>query len=230
MVNVMMRRFAGVVVVAGALSGGAQQAEALQYYDFTGEPHNVATLTETSLGSNTFNFREDYIWNTDPGTLEADGATLGQWANSAWEYSVYQNTGVRNTLDLEGQFSYVIYQFSIPLPAGRELDEVTVEASINRGIVARVRQNASSSFAGHDAVLVAGPDLEPALVNTIDPAQIDLSVPGFATFQLQFEQEAGNFGYVDFINITATTQEAIPEPASLGLMGIGAIALLRRRR
>lgn len=229
MVHVMMRCLAGAAAVTGALSICAQEAKALQYYDFTGEPHNVATLTETSPGSNTFNFRDDYTWNTDPGTLEADGATLGPWAASAWEYSVYQNTGVRNTLDLEGQFSYVVYQFSIPLPTGREIDEVTVEASINRGIVARVRQNASSSFAGHDAVLVAGSNLEPALVNTLDPAQIDLSVAGFATFQLQFMQEAGNFGYIDFINITATTQEAVPEPAALSLVGIGA-ALLRRRR
>jgi hypothetical protein len=190
----------------------ASPASALQYYDFTGSPGATVTLAETAPNSGIFNFRDDYIWNTNTATLEADGAKLGPWAASTFDYSVYQNTGVRNTLDLEGAFDHVIYHFAVPVPSGRQLDSITVEASINRGVHARAKANDAAGWADQPALLIPGSDLEPPLSAVVPPVSIDLlSTPGLATFQLKFEQESGNFGYLDFLNVTANLVPISPQ-------------------
>ena len=215
----------GVAVFAAT----PDSASALQYYDFTGTPGVTVTLAETAPDSGVFNFRDDYIWNTNTATLEADGATLGPWAASAYDYSVYQNTGVRNTLDLEGAFNRVIYHFAVPVPSGRQLDSITVEASINRGVHARARANDAAGWTDQPALLIPTANLEPPLSASVPAASIDLSTPGMATFQLKFQQESNNFGYIDFVNVTATTS-AVPEPMALSSLAIGAALLLNRRR
>jgi hypothetical protein len=196
----------GLAVLPGS------RAFALQYYDFTGTPGATVTLAETAPNSGTYNFRDDYVWNTNIATLEADGATLGPWAASTFDYSVYQNTGVRNTLDLEGQFDFVIYHFAVPIPNGRQLDNITVEASLNRGVHARARANDAQGWADQPALLIPTASLEPPLSASVPAVSIDqLSTPGMASFQLKFEQESGNFGYLDFLNITASLVPIAPQ-------------------
>jgi len=200
----------GLALCLSGLTGG--NALALQYYDFTGTPGATVTLAETAPNSGVYNFRDDYIWNTNVATLEQDGATLGPWAASAYEYSVYQNTGVRNTLDLEGQFDYVIYHFAVPVPDGRLLDNITVEASINRGVHARARANDAQGWADQPALLIPTESLEPPLLASVPAVSIDqLSTPGMASFQLKFEQESGNLGYLDFLNVTANLVAIAPQ-------------------
>jgi hypothetical protein len=64
---------------------------------------------------------------------------------------------------------------------------------------------------------------------TVPGASIDAGNPSLAKFQLKFEQESGNFGYVDFLRVTAVTSP-IPEPASVSVLALGATAILARRR
>lgn len=200
----------GVVMCVAGLT--VNSAFSLQYYDYTGTPGATVTLTETAPNSGTFNFRDDYTWNTNIATLEADGATLGAWAASTFDYSVYQNTGVRNTLDLEGQFDFVIYHFTVPVPSGRQLDNIAVEASLNRGVHARARASDSQGWADQPALLIPTDFLEPPLSANVPAVSIDqLSTPGFASFQLKFEQESGNFGYLDFLNVTANLVPIPPQ-------------------
>jgi hypothetical protein len=220
----------GFAFGVAAMSIAPDHASALQYYDFTGSPGATVTLAETAPGSGVFNFRDDYIWNTNTATLEDDGATLGPWAASAFDYSVYQNTSVRNTLDLEGAFDHVIYHFAVPVPSGRQLGSITVEAAINRGVHARARANDAAGWTDQPALLIPGPNLDPPLSALVPSASIDLlSTPGYANFQLKFEQESGNFGYLDFLNVTANTS-AVPEPMALSALAMGSTLLLTRRR
>lgn len=228
MMNRKSTVLAGGLAVA-AMSVLSNPASALQYYDFTGTPGATVTLAETAPGSGVFNFRDDYIWNTNTATLEADGATLGPWAASAFDYSVYQNTGVRNTLDLEGQFNRVIYHFQVPIPSGSQLDSITVEAAVNRGVHARARANDAAGWSDQPALLIPGANLDPPLSAVVPSASIDLLAnPGYANFQLKFQQESGNFGYIDFVNVTAATS-VVPEPMSLSALAMGSLLITRRR-
>ena len=64
--------------------------------------------------------------------------------------------------------------------------------------------------------------------NDDDLASLAGLVPSAAgELTLSLARSAGDFGYIGGLQITSNV---VPEPASLGLLGLGGLALLRRRR
>ncbi|MGN6369105.1 MAG: PEP-CTERM sorting domain-containing protein [Phycisphaerae bacterium] len=91
--------------------------------------------------------------------------------------------------------------------------QVTVTLTEQTGPSTSVSTFGSASISGTGVQTVMVNSFSPVALAKVDAIKVDFAAPAGGDFR------------VDSISVTQ-----VPEPASLGVMGVGALALLRRRR
>lgn len=143
------------------------------------------------------------------------GPNTWTWINTAYSYASLQNDDVILLyVGPEDRLEVFAYEFTGPDYVANVSDE-----------------SYSLSIYFHDEEPTGSPD---GLASEALPAEVpdpaDFQYTAFERPLIAFSFIAGDFELGRYYQIEATNIRLIPEPTSLGAMGLGALALLRRRR
>lgn len=197
------------------------------YTFFEGRPEAVVTLSETSPGSNVYQFSEDYLWRDENGGGHSE-EQLGSWASLTKGYRGYQHNDIGNTVLLEATGHHIEYEFIIPVDKSN-LTDVAIEARMRgSSLVARVYDFENANWYSLHSLFGGGSSAWEVKSASVPTAALGGSIDGEVRLKLFLHQEGNGFGNgIDSLLITAT---AVPEPVGATVIGLGALALICRRR
>ncbi|MCC6422301.1 MAG: PEP-CTERM sorting domain-containing protein [Phycisphaerales bacterium] len=221
----VFNQYVAIATTAVLGSMAVNSAQAYVLYDAT--PGAVVTMTESPPASGTYVFNEGFTWRDENGGGHTQN-DLGSWAAKTYDYRGYQYDGVANTVLLEDATMYIEYRFILPVDDSN-VTSITLNTVMNgAGVRARFLDYVNSSWYSLSPVTTGGAGFT-SMTNSVPLAAWDNSIPGQVGLDLWIVQEgSGGVNGIDEFTLTATT--AVPEPASLGLIGAGLMLLGRRRR
>jgi hypothetical protein len=226
-------KFTALVAAAAMMSlAGAARADFV-FGNFESGLDPFLQLRQDNGGPNTFN--GSVPTNATSGTMAGSFST----APGFQQYLRYDN-GDKSSAGVLGQLAnYNDLAFDINVPAGDVPSSFYVHEVVFNGTEFPFAQSGNLRPAG-----AAGDDLKGAGTVTLDwPYRT--AIPGFDAKYAAQLADSGEFFQVILVsnygngwdgnpitvdNLRLTNPVAVPEPASIGLVGAGAMALLARRR
>lgn len=159
----------------------------------------------------------------DSAALTTNGIKSTADASDDWNFQSYRDNDGTVTVTFNLGASYTLSQ----------LDVSTITntgAGVSKPSTVNLWFSSTPTFnVAPDQVFNAGADANwtetvPWTVN------VDQPLPVSATAQYVKAQFQNSTGWVGITEVQFDTPSAVPEPASMGLLGLGALALIRRRR
>ncbi len=187
------------------------------------------TTVPNGAGTDTFNYQEGNAWTPDISVAYGVGAAPAV----ALDYTGPASEWPAGATELEGSATNPNddFYFAFTPAAGYAV-------RINSYVLSNVTFVAASSTCTLYENAPGGPTMVPTFsppnlsrpgTETVDLVDNDHSVFYAGTVILDIHQSNGNDGSLGVTNLNFD-EEAVPEPASLGCLSIGGLALLRRRK